>query len=605
MKGMNVGLRGIRLQLPLLLCSLIVLPGLLILLVACANEDSKVRLPATISGKILGANGPVADAIVQVQGTANKTTTAPDGSFTLHGEGLGGFEVVTMTAWADQHFIGWVNLDPGKPIWKVTDADAAAQAGSDVEIKLQALFDKDNHTYGWFKFDGKSGAAACGVCHREYPEWQADAHSQSASNPHFISVYRGTNLEGKKGQLTQLNSDGKVMPPDPALPDYGPGFRLDNPERSGNCAACHTPMAAKTPTQNGCAWSGCHTDLTAERAQTQGIDVRGITAVGLMGVGEEGVSCEFCHVIGAVRLDPGTGLPYGDAPGIQSMTLLRPPDGQKQFLGSLTDANREQVSYSPLQSQSELCAPCHYGVMGGVVSNMKMTGGEVIYNSYGEWLNSPYSDPKTGQTCQDCHMPPKDTAYTVPPEMGGVAREYGAYHDHTMTSGSTQSLLWNAVTMKSHAQRNGKTLQLQISITNDKTGHAVPTDAPIRSMMLVVEALDANGRPLPLQQGPTLPVWTGNYAGQAGKAFAKLLKDKWTGEMPTAAYWREIELVEDTRLMPKTTDSSTYAFQLADGQAATVNVKLIYRRAFQKLAQQKGWPDADSIMAEATIPIAP
>ena len=31
-----------------------------------------------------------------------------------------------------------------------------------------------------FKLGNVSGSAACGVCHREYPEWQADAHSKSA-----------------------------------------------------------------------------------------------------------------------------------------------------------------------------------------------------------------------------------------------------------------------------------------------------------------------------------------------------------------------------------------------------------------------------------------
>ncbi len=602
---MKISVHGSQLNLPLAVCGLIVLPALVLLLAACANQDAGVRLPATVSGRIMTANGPAANAIVQVQGTANKTTTAEDGSFTLHGEGLGGFEIVTVTAWADKHFIGWVHLDPNKPIWKTTPTGDTMQTGTNVAITLQPLFNEDNHTYSWFKFEGLSGAAACGACHREYPEWQADAHAKSATNPQFISVYRGTNLEGKKGQLTQLASEGKVMPPDPALPDYGPGFRLDNQERAGNCASCHTPLASKTPTQNGCGWSGCHTSLTADRAETIGKDIRGVTPVGMMGIAEEGITCEFCHVIGAVKINPATGLPYDDMPGIQSMELLRPPEGHKQFLGSLTDANREQVSYSPLQSQSELCAPCHYGVMGGVVADMRVTGGVVVYNSYGEWLNSPYSDPKTGQTCQDCHMPPKDTQYSVPPELGGVARDYGAYHDHTMTSATSQSLLWNAVTMNSSAERQGQTLQVQVSVINDKTGHAVPTDAPIRSMMLVVEALDADGKPLPLQQGPTLPEWTGNYAGQAGRAFAKLLRDKWSGEMPTAAYWREVELVEDTRILPLATDATTYSFQLPAGSAATVNVKLIYRRAFQKLAQQKGWPDADSVMAEATISIAP
>jgi hypothetical protein len=298
-------------------------------------------------------------------------------------------------------------------------------------------------------------------------------------------------------------------------------------------------------------------------------------------------------------------MPYPDMPGILSLKLRRPHSEEQQlFFGTLTDVSRDRDSYLPLQSKGEFCAACHFGVFGGVVSNMKVTGGTVIYNSYGEWLNSPYSDPQTGKTCQDCHMPRKDTAYSVFPQRGGVSRDYVDYHDHTMPGASNQSLLQNAVTMTSTAAHDGGRLNVRVSITNDKTGHAVPTDAPMRSAMLVVEALDANGKRLPLKGGPTLPSWTGNYAGQAGKAFARILKDNWTGETPATAFWRSVTEVEDTRLFPFATDTTEYSFDLPDGGAATVNVKLVYRRAFEKLAKQKGWNDPDIIMAETTISVA-
>src|SRR3989304_3189044 len=104
--------------------------------------------------------------------------------------------------------------------------------------------------------------------------------------------------------------------------------------------------------------------------------------------------------------------------------------------------------------------------------------------------------------------------------------------------------------MRSSAQRmgTGDQLLVQDSITNDKTGHHIPPDAPVRSMILVVEALDANGKPLALRQGPVNPAYSGNYGGLPGKTFAKVLKDEWTGETPTAAYWRPVTIIEDTRL---------------------------------------------------------
>jgi hypothetical protein len=284
------------------------------------------------------------------------------------------------------------------------------------------------------------------------------------------------------------------------------------------------------------------------------------------------------------------------------MRLYRPDEGQQVFFGTLVDVNR-RVSYSPLEAKSEFCAPCHYGVFGGVVGVGNVTGGTLIYNSYGEWLASPYSDPKTGQTCQQCHMPVSPAKYFVFPERGGLTRDYAELHDHTMPGAADEKLLQNSVTMKSSAQRAGGQLQVQVSITNDQTGHHIPTDAPIRSMILAVEALGADGKPLALVQGPVNPAYSGNYGKLPGKTFAKVLQDEWTGETPTGAYWRPVSIVEDTRLAALATDTTQYVFNAPTGQAVTVNVRLIFRRAFQQLAQLKGWADPDILMEHEIIQI--
>lgn len=578
----------------------VILPALLVVLVACADQagqDSPARLPATISGVVTNADGPVAGAIVQVQGTQNQTTTDARGAFTLHGQGLGAPHAVTVTAWAEGHYIGWIALDPRQPI---------PEAG--VAINLRPLFDGDNHEYTWFSEEGVHGSASCGLCHREYAEWEADAHSRAAINPRFISMFRGTDLNGRRGQPTRFAGDGRsVLPPDPALPDTGPSFRLDNPDRAGTCATCHTPMAARIPTTNSCAWSGCHATTTADNAEVVGVkpSIRGVTPVGIEGIGLEGIGCEFCHKIREVILDPGTGLPYSDMPGILSLRLARPHDDQQVFFGTLTDVSRERDSYLPLQARSEFCAACHFGVFGGVVSNMKMTGGTVIYNSYGEWLHSPYSQVGSSlhRTCQDCHMPIKDTPHSVFPQRGGVARHYPVYNDHTMLGPSNEAFLRSAVTMTSSATIEGQLVRVQVGLTNTGAGHAVPTDAPMRSVMLVIEAVDTNGRNVPLKHGPTLPDWAGDYAGRPGKAFARVLRDNWSGETPATAFWRPTTEVADTRLFPFVTDTTTYAFDWPAGTNGVVKVKLVYRRAFYKLAQQKGWNDPDIVMATSEIPI--
>ncbi len=545
----------------------------------------------TVSGVVLTPAGPAREAIVQVQGTPNQVNAAADGAFTLRGISSAG--PFTVTAWAPGHYIGWTALDPTVPDWR---------SDRPITITLKSIPEKDNVEYPWFSFEGVKGTASCGLCHREYEEWLADAHSQSAKNIRFISLYTGDDAQGRPNQPVRWSSQGTALPPDPTKPYYGPGFQLDNPGRTGNCAACHTPVASKVPNRQNCGWLGCHTALTHERAA--GVMDPPTSPLVSTGDGAEGITCDFCHKIGDVILDPHTKLPLPDMPGILSYKLYRPAEGQQIFFGTVLDVTR-RVSYLPLQSRSEFCAPCHYGVFGGIVGVGTVTGGVVIYNSYGEWLESPYSDPATGKTCQDCHMPPSPARYFVTPERGGLIRDYVTLNDHRMPGAADEKLLQNSVTMTTTAQRAADKLLVEVQITNDQTGHHVPTDTPIRSLILVVEALDETGRPLSLIEGPVNPEWAGNYAGRPGKSFAKVLRDEWSGEAPTAAYWRPVTIVEDTRLAAFATDVTRYVFDLPSGQAGQVQARLWFRRAFQAVAEQKGWNDPDILMEEATLRVAP
>ena len=201
-------------------------------------------------------------------------------------------------------------------------------------------------------------------------------------------------------------------------------------------------------------------------------------------------------------------------------------------------------------------------------------------------------------------MPTLESKHFVFPEKGGQERDYYAVRSHRMPGTNDEQLLQNAVTMTGTVQVASGKLQVAVSITNDQTGHSVPTDSPLRHLLLIVEAKDSNGRPLRLQQGGTLPNWAGNYAGQPGRYFAKLLRDKSSGDMPTAAYWREIELVEDTRIAALATDRSNYTFAAPARGAATIEVRLIYRRAYQQLIEWKDWPDTDIVMEQMTLSTA-
>lgn len=562
-----------------------------------ALAQSPNTAEATLSGVVVNQAGPVAGATVRVQLSLESTVTAEDGSFTLTGLEEG--QSVTVTAWAAGHYIGM---------------NVGAAGGAPITITLYPYFVTDNHLYEWASTDGVNGSASCGLCHTANPEWQADAHGQSATNPRFLSMYTGTDVHGNKSPEPKKTSLGIPLPPDLTQPYYGPGHALDYPNRPGNCAACHTPIAASIPNKQNCAWSGCHATTTVSRSY--GVLEYAPFPIDLKGDAAEGISCEFCHKIGDVILNRETKLPYADMPGILSVRLHRPRDGQEIFFGPLDDVHPSAIgenhdTYLPLMAESAFCASCHHGIMGGVVGNMQVTGGVLVYSSYSEWLESPYSDPETGQTCQDCHMPAVETEaetnYFVFPEQGGLARHPSQISNHTMLGVSDEKFMQNSVSMTTTAQMVNDQILVNVRITNDRVGHHIPTDSPLRHMMLVVEARDAAGQPLVSSAGSTLPDWAGDYAGLPGKMFAKVLQDDWTGETPTGAYWRPVTLVSDTRLPALNTSASYYQFALpaqSVGGEVTVEARLIFRRAYQQLQAWKGWTDPDIVMEEEIVQVS-
>ncbi|MCK4394462.1 carboxypeptidase regulatory-like domain-containing protein [Candidatus Bipolaricaulota bacterium] len=513
----------------------------------------------TITGIVVDDDGPIPGVTVRIQATEHFVTTDIDGRFVL--SPVAPAEEVTVTAWARDYFVGWTTAIPG---------------GEPVTITIRRHYTTDNPEYTWFSMEGAEGSASCGQCMpTHYAEWLADAHSQSAVNVRFLTMYNGTDIHSNQSPLTRYaysrDYGAFPLPPNPEEPYYGPGYKLDFPNTDGNCGACHIPAAAAYP---GMAYAVNPNDLC--------------------GIEPEGIFCEFCHKIGDVILDPETLLPYPNMPGVLSIQLFRSEGEQVLFFGTFDDVTR-RVTRLPLEEESAFCAPCHFGVFWDTV----------IYDSYGEWLRSPYSDPDTGQTCQDCHMPVTDDTWFALPEKGGFIREPGRIFNHTMPGASDVQLLQDAVTMDVRTYADGSTLRVDVSVTNHNTGHHVPTDSPLRHMILLVEAVDASGEPLPLLDGPILPSWCGEgdpadgyYAGLPGKAFAKILEEHWTGISPSGAYWNPTRIVSDNRIAAFKTDTSNYVFELTGSDSANVTATLLFRRAFAELMDQKGWDVPDILMEE-------
>ncbi len=532
----------------------------LVLLLALALTLAAVSLLAIASrvlyGQVLTANGPVPGAVVRLRATDNAATTDADGRFTLRVAGLAIHR--TVTAWKEGYYIGAADLT-GWP--------------RDVEITLKPHTLTDNPGMTWLPSGADPAVElACGNCHKDlHEQWQADAHSEAASNPVVQAMYHGTGADGQPGA--------------------GPGFRLDFPDEPGNCAFCHAPAAA---------------DLGH-----------------LEGEAANGVFCQFCHSIAHAQ------QPYAETTaGVNAIRLLRPPPGEHLFIGPYDDvAGRD--TYNPIQKSSQFCAACHSGSWWNVPTYTSFD--EWQASPYAERgvqcqdchmaatgqtdaepvrLVSACAPARPGpvlgetlcqlQACIDCHVT-GDAKSTDPTTAIALvpARDAADISSHLMPGSHDDDFLRSAVTTTLATTQGSDGVLADVGITNSGAGHHIPTDGWMRNMILLVTATDAEGRELAPLGGQVVPEWGGELAGHPGKGFARVLED-WEGQSPAPPWRNGVRVLTDTRIPALATDNSTYTFAApADGGPVTVQARLVYRRAFEVWSDAKGWDLPDVVIAEA------
>jgi nitrate/TMAO reductase-like tetraheme cytochrome c subunit len=276
----------------LLLCLAIAAFGLgLVVYATSANPI------ASVSGQVVGQDGPLGGATVRMRATDNYTFTQPDGTFSLFSLEEG--QQIELTAWADGYYIASTHVTP---------------TVSGITLTLRPYHTRDHPDYEWTSPISGTSSGACGNCHPMIlPQWENNAHGGAVFNPRFLSLYNGTDLSG-------------------TIP-VSPGYLGDFPSTSGNCASCHAPGA------------GVDGYLTTNMNAVRDV----ITA---------GIHCDYCHKIGGVYLNPATGSVYPNTPGVLSQRLLRPPAGDNIFFGPYDDI-RDPDTYLPEISESQFCAPCH------------------------------------------------------------------------------------------------------------------------------------------------------------------------------------------------------------------------------------------------------
>jgi len=533
------------------------------LITGCGDNDRFV------GGTVYDAEGPVPQATVRIQTTEYWTTADDNGHFLLSVNNVEA-QSMQLTAWAKGYFCGG-------PV-------SASIGDRDIEIHLEPHNTEDHEDYQWLAASADAGEAGnCQNCHADqehedallfpFEEWRRDAHGNSATNSRFLTMYQGSDLDGNQSPLTRQGYHPDYgsfpLPPDMSLPYYGPGFKLDFPDRSGNCATCHLPVAS------------VNEPFTTDPTQATGVEL-------------EGVNCDFCHKIWSVEVDAETLMPLANRTGVLSYEFRRPPEEHQFFAGPYDDVAPSEDTYLELQDESLICAPCHSAVFWDTQ----------IYNSYGEWLESSYSDPDTGQTCQDCHMPRRGAERFVREDKGGLVRRPETIFSHLMPGAADEAFLQDALDMQSTAVMEDGEIKVTVTLTNDNTGHHIPTGSPMRHLILLVSAVDDQGMALQQSSGSTLPDWTGEgdvsqgyYAGLPGNAYAKVLEEAWTLIVPSASYWNPTRIVSDNRIAAFESDTTNYSFTPPESGTAHIQVELFFRRAFRGMADQKGWEIEDISMA--------
>ncbi len=494
--------------------------------------------PAPIPGWVFDPLGlPAPGARVRIQASDEFLVAGPDGSFLLPRPS----GAVRVTAGLEGYRIGSTILPPAAP---------------SVRIDLVKLPDADHPEYVWQR------PAKCQQCHIQiFSEWVASPHARAATDPVVLALYRGTNFDGS--------------------PSPGFGYRKAHPDSYGDCAFCHAPGFAARSADPDDDLDPFH-DLDRIAGDAQAAE-------------QNGVFCDFCHKVRAVT-------PSSEPPRLgKKLHLLRPPPGEPLMFGQFDDVTFPEMgaAYSPLHGQtSDLCSLCHWDAN---------RHGVPIGSTYAEWLASPY--PAQGKLCQDCHMAPsgRDKTFCF---WEPVTRNPQSIHSHKFL-GTDAVHLDRALTLEAvaavHEVPGGIELAVDVAVTNSGAGHSVPTGVALRQVLLVVEARRSDGSPLDLTGGARLPAWAGQgnlaadgyFAGLPGRGFAKIVTDGTTERVFDS---EATAISSDNRIAPLATDRSQYAFALGSlTERVRIRVRLIHRRWWRDLRDERGFPEGDTLMAERVL----
>jgi hypothetical protein len=285
-----------------------------------------------------------------------------------------------------------------------------------------------------FQLTDFSSPETCQSCHpNHYAEWQASMHAYAFKDPLFFS-----------GHFAELERSGGAS--------------------AQFCIGCHSPIGT----------------LTGTTPDTK------FDPESMPEIVQHGISCDVCHLMTEAPSGTATehGVPLTLQPGDTKFGPLPANDN-----GPGVHRTEQRHFYE----NSTHCRSCHNLTVRGI--DMERT--------FDEWEDSIYASRGDGH-CQNCHMP----TYSGQAAVGGPQRPVLhrhwfagvdlAFTDFPDTAASrvrAAELLENSATLDMAAPTAaapGETLSVTVGVTNDRTGHALPSGTSF-SRQMWVEITATNG----------------------------------------------------------------------------------------------------------------
>ncbi|MCP4249759.1 MAG: cytochrome b/b6 domain-containing protein [bacterium] len=433
--------------------------------------------------------------------------------------------------------------------WLYTDAptvnefpsDYSWKYGQDEPFKPSLVRTASNRAYDPSTLSGSAGCGSAG-CHSDIlREWEPSAHRYASSDVAFQAVQR-------------------IM-----LEDAGA-------ESTRYCAGCHDPIALLSGNKN--------------------VNVEGLTSVGA----DEGVSCIVCHSI--VQTDVRGNADYTVSQPVRYIGERKEGAWNKwvsDFLIRAYPQTHKEAFARPLYKTAEYCGACHKQFIDEEVNQI---GWVQLQNQYDNWRKSRWyheGDAAKTITCRECHMPLQDSTDPASGDGGDYNRggDDGKHRSHRFLAANqvmpalmklpgaekhielTEAWLRGEIEVPEIADKwtagpvirlelvgpdsvkPGDQVDLQVVVTNNKTGHGFPT-GPLDIIRSWVEltVTDAQGKVV-FQNGQL------DEKGQMdpeGLVFKAEGIDRYGNDIDRHNLWEMVGARFKRTLYPGFSDTASYSF---------------------------------------------